>query len=101
MRAKLLMKEIICTMLALISVRQQAKLLSWIHKIDILDTRLMPSGWNSRETADNILSWLDTGYARDKINIVATGYGRVSVPFADRVVTEITCHGVGSAFIRW
>jgi predicted CoA-substrate-specific enzyme activase len=69
-------------------------------KIDILDTRLMPSGWNSRETADNILSWLeDTGYARDKINIVATGYGRVSVPFADRVVTEITCHGVGSAFL--
>jgi predicted CoA-substrate-specific enzyme activase len=30
--------------------------------------------------------------------IVATGYGRINVPFADRQVTEITCHarGLGS-----
>ncbi|MEW5947232.1 MAG: acyl-CoA dehydratase activase [bacterium] len=28
--------------------------------------------------------------------IVATGYGRVSVPFAGRAVTEITCHGRGA-----
>ena len=27
--------------------------------------------------------------------IVATGYGRISVPFADRQVTEITCHARG------
>ena len=26
---------------------------------------------------------------------VATGYGRVSVDYADKVVTEITCHGRG------
>ncbi|HHX37278.1 MAG TPA: CoA activase [Clostridiaceae bacterium] len=67
-------------------------------KKDILQTRLQPSGWNSKETAENILHWLeDEGYARDQCTIVATGYGRVSVPFADRVVTEITCHGVGAA----
>ena len=28
--------------------------------------------------------------------IVATGYGRVSIPFADKRVTEITCHAVGA-----
>jgi predicted CoA-substrate-specific enzyme activase len=28
--------------------------------------------------------------------IVATGYGRVSVPFADRRITEISCHGLGA-----
>ena len=31
------------------------------------------------------------------VRVVATGYGRVAVPFADKVVTEITCHGRGAA----
>ncbi|MBA7478114.1 2-hydroxyisocaproyl-CoA dehydratase activator [subsurface metagenome] len=31
--------------------------------------------------------------------IIVTGYGRVSAPFADRTVTEITCHGRGARFI--
>jgi len=31
--------------------------------------------------------------------IVATGYGRVSIDFADRVVTEITCHARGAAYL--
>ncbi len=32
--------------------------------------------------------------------VVATGYGRISVPFADKQITEITCHakGVSSLF---
>jgi (R)-2-hydroxyacyl-CoA dehydratese activating ATPase len=29
--------------------------------------------------------------------IVATGYGRVNVPFADKNITEISCHGRGAA----
>ncbi len=34
----------------------------------------------------------------DMTYIVATGYGRINVPFADKQITEITCHarGVGS-----
>ncbi|MCR5661780.1 MAG: acyl-CoA dehydratase activase [bacterium] len=31
--------------------------------------------------------------------IAATGYGRVSVPFADKSVTEISCHGRGASWI--
>jgi predicted CoA-substrate-specific enzyme activase len=31
----------------------------------------------------------------DLLYIVATGYGRINVPFADRQVTEITCHAKG------
>jgi len=27
---------------------------------------------------------------------VATGYGRISVPFAERRVTEISCHAIGA-----
>jgi len=30
--------------------------------------------------------------------IVATGYGRKSVDFADKAVTEITCHAAGAHF---
>lgn len=30
---------------------------------------------------------------------IGTGYGRVNVPFADRSVTEITCHARGANFI--
>jgi predicted CoA-substrate-specific enzyme activase len=34
---------------------------------------------------------------RDRVKgIVATGYGRISVPFADKKVTEISCHGRGA-----
>ena len=61
---------------------------------------LMPSGWNSRQTADEILSWLKSqGYSRENVRITATGYGRVSVPYADSTLTEITCHGKGAAFL--
>ena len=30
---------------------------------------------------------------------VATGYGRVSVPFANKSITEIACHGRGAVYI--
>ncbi len=32
--------------------------------------------------------------------IVSTGYGRVSIPFADRNVTEISCHGKGAHYFN-
>lgn len=38
--------------------------------------------------------------SRKKINyIVATGYGRDNIPFADDEITEITCHGIGANFL--
>lgn len=39
------------------------------------------------------------GIQEDEIaDIVATGYGRISIPFASRAVTEITCHGKGAFY---
>lgn len=35
----------------------------------------------------------------DITRIVSTGYGRVSIPFADTTVTEISCHGKGAHFL--
>lgn len=31
--------------------------------------------------------------------VVATGYGRINVPFADRQITEISCHARGVAYL--
>ncbi|HEC93726.1 MAG TPA: 2-hydroxyglutaryl-CoA dehydratase [Candidatus Atribacteria bacterium] len=32
--------------------------------------------------------------------IVATGYGRINVPFADKSITEITCHALGANWLN-
>jgi predicted CoA-substrate-specific enzyme activase len=37
------------------------------------------------------------GLDRDRLNfIVATGYGRITIPFADKKITEISCHAMGA-----
>lgn len=71
------------------------------EKKRVLYKKLMPSGWNSKETGELIQKWLEDelGLKREELSIVATGYGRVSVPFADRTITEITCHGKGASFL--
>ena len=61
----------------------------------IEDYFVLPTGWNGRETANAILKQLKIrGYA-DDMRCVATGYGRICVDYADKIVTEITCHGKG------
>ena len=37
---------------------------------------------------------------KDLSNIVSTGYGRVSISFADSNVTEISCHGKGAHYLN-
>lgn len=61
----------------------------------VVDAFTLPTGWNGRETSEQIGRVLaDRGY-KDDMRCVATGYGRVCVDYADKVVTEITCHGRG------
>lgn len=61
----------------------------------IIDSFLLPTGWNGKETAGKIYSiLLKKGYATS-MKCVGTGYGRVCIDYADKVVTEITCHGKG------
>ncbi len=67
----------------------------------VLGYCIRPTGAQSRHAADNVFSaaLAQTGVGREAVSfVVATGYGRVSVPFADRCVTEITCHGRGAVF---
>lgn len=70
-------------------------------KKEILFKKVMPTGWSSVETSKTIKEWLESnGVNEDNSKVVATGYGRVSVPFADKVVTEITCHAKGASFFN-
>lgn len=68
----------------------------------IIDCFTLPTGWNSKETSELIKSKLiESGIVLDKnkARVIATGYGRVSVSFADDVVTEIKCHGLGGGHL--
>ncbi|MBQ6386958.1 MAG: CoA activase [Lachnospiraceae bacterium] len=63
----------------------------------ILHRMLQPTGWSSVDTAEAIRADLETkGITADNARFVATGYGRISVPFADKCVTEISCHAKGA-----
>ena len=63
----------------------------------ILETFVIPTGWNSRDTSREIARRLEQlGYpVNDDMKVIATGYGRIAVDYAHKVVTEITCHGRG------
>ena len=67
---------------------------------EVVKTILLNTGFSSRSTAETIYGMLEKeGINKENARYVATGYGRVSVPYADNAVTEITCHGKGAHFL--
>lgn len=67
---------------------------------EVVRTLLLNTGFNSRKTAEEIYeTFKNEGITKENARYVATGYGRISVPYADDVITEITCHGKGAAFL--
>ena len=61
------------------------------------------TGAKSGESAERILTDVlkKAGLKKEDIAwIVSTGYGRVSIPFADENVTEISCHGRGAHYFN-
>lgn len=61
---------------------------------------VLPTGWSSRETAGRIkeqLGSLSFDVSSPDTKTIATGYGRISVDYANSILTEITCHGRGGA----
>ena len=66
----------------------------------ITKTVLLATGYSSRQTADEIYRiFEEEGIREENAAYTATGYGRISVPYADKVVTEITCHAKGADFL--
>jgi len=74
-----------------------------LFKNKIIDKRLAPTGWNPQKSGEETLDYLmqaNNLKAEDIKSVVATGYGRVSQQFADKTVTEITCHGKGGFYLN-
>lgn len=70
-----------------------------LYNGEVAGSIVIPTGWSPREASRLALSMVleRFGVARELIrSIIATGYGRVSADFADRMVTEITCHAKGA-----
>ncbi len=64
----------------------------------IVSSLIGPTGPEHRRLAHKVMAEALTAAGivfEDLAYIVATGYGRINVPFADRQVTEITCHAKG------
>ena len=83
-----------------IDIGSSAAKVAVINNGEVEKTILMDTGFSSRKVADEIYAQLEAeGITKDNAKYVATGYGRISVPYADDVVTEITCHGKGAHFL--
>ncbi|MFO7459707.1 MAG: acyl-CoA dehydratase activase, partial [Desulfatiglandales bacterium] len=57
-----------------------------------------PTGPEQRRLADKVMqeALKRAGLPLDALTyIISTGYGRINVPFADKQVTEISCHAKG------
>ena len=62
-------------------------------------TCVQPTGFSSVDASERLREALAAaGYdvTDDDARVIATGYGRVAVPYAHKVVTEITCHARGA-----
>jgi len=70
---------------------------------ELLGTCVVPTGYNPKAAGIKVL---DVVLAEHKLRnqdisaVVSTGYGRASVDFADKSMTEIICHGAGAHFIN-
>jgi predicted CoA-substrate-specific enzyme activase len=69
-----------------------------LNETKIIASHTIETGPKSRATADESMAGLldKSGVARDDLEfIVATGYGRINVPSANEIITEIACHAKG------
>lgn len=67
-----------------------------------LDCWQRPAGWNPQEEAAGLLSAAAAAWnirTEELAFIIGTGYGRVSLPFPTKSLTEISCHARGAVFL--
>lgn len=65
---------------------------------NIVSNVIIHTGAEHRRLANKVMeeALKKAGISFDDVNyVVATGYGRINVPFADKQITELTCHARG------
>ncbi|MEW6622186.1 MAG: acyl-CoA dehydratase activase [Bacillota bacterium] len=63
---------------------------------------IMPTGWSPRTTGEELLKRILASShcsSKDIDKIAATGYGRETIPFTHKTITEITCHARGASYL--
>ncbi|QEK11281.1 2-hydroxyglutaryl-CoA dehydratase [Crassaminicella thermophila] len=69
----------------------------------IVEKITIPTGWSPRKASEEAFKILleKAGIERKDVKkIIGTGYGRISMDFVDKTVTEITCHAKGVHFLN-
>ena len=62
---------------------------------------IIPTGWSPKNTSRQAYELLVDGIDKSKIKkVIGTGYGRITMDFVDKKVTEITCHTKGIHFLN-
>jgi predicted CoA-substrate-specific enzyme activase len=70
---------------------------------NILATHIIHTGYNAKMAGQHVFSGalMATGLSAKEVDrVVATGFGRKRVSFADKVIQEIACHGAGAVFLN-
>lgn len=70
---------------------------------NLIATHTVSTGFDHLNTGNKVFDAVleKTGFRKKDIRaIVSTGYGRSSVSFADKSMTEILCHGTGAHFLN-
>lgn len=66
----------------------------------LIGRAVLPTGWNTAEAGEYALERACAQASIERAvlqRVTATGYGRIALPFADKAVTEISCHARGAA----
>ncbi len=69
----------------------------------LVSAKVINTGYNTKNAGETVLEDIISEVRIKKSSIeriVATGYGRNSVLFADKAVTEITCHAYGGRYLN-
>ncbi|MCG8620321.1 MAG: acyl-CoA dehydratase activase [Desulfobacterales bacterium] len=73
------------------------------NTLSLVAARIIPTGYNPAVAGENVYAAVleSAGLSPDNVaGVVATGYGRNAVAFADKAMTEIICHGAGAHFFN-
>ena len=74
-----------------------------VEKGKLISDKIIETGYNAKDAGKKVFDDIieDLGLEAVSLNgIISTGYGRNSVEFAHKAVTEITCHAVGAHFLN-
>lgn len=74
-----------------------------ISEVGIVSYSIIETGTNPKKAGERVFNKVlnGAGHKREEIrHIVGTGYGRVSLSFVDRTITELTCHARGAHYLK-